>query len=174
MSKKWLWLIIALIAAGFSGMVVVARHSQPKQAEAIAAPAPAPLTFLERKERGLLTTEEQRIADEIAKMQEENKEYEKQRQVRLAREKAEKARKWGSIRLHDQWVVEHDRLSKQASQYRSYTPVVPPMNEARINARALQLMERDQIRKWRYQHGLPTQNPTWWEKVIGYADGDPW
>lgn len=46
--------------------------------------------------------------------------------------------------------------------------------ELRILMRTAQMMERDRIRKWRYQHGLPTQNPTFWERLIGYADGDPW
>ncbi len=46
--------------------------------------------------------------------------------------------------------------------------------ELRILTATVRMMERDRIRKWRYQHGLPTQNPTSWERLIGYADGDPW
>lgn len=95
MIKKWLWLTIGVVAAGFLIMAIAARYSGPKQSEVATAPkqVPAlpPLTFRERKEQGLLTAEEQRIADEIAQMQKANKEYEKQRQIRLAREEAEKA-----------------------------------------------------------------------------------
>lgn len=49
-----------------------------------------------------------------------------------------------------------------------------PAQAARIEARARRMMARDDMRKWRWQHGLPTQAPTTWEKIMGELDGDPW
>ncbi len=173
MSRKWVWLTIGAVAAGFLIMAIAARYSEPKQSEAAASsrqvPAPAPLTFRERKERGLLTPEEQRIVDEIEKMKERNKEYEKQRQIRVAKEEAAKAKARQRQDEWNAWVTKRESMKRQY-----YAELDHAAFDARVEARALQMMERDNIRKWRYQHGLPTQNPTWWEKVIGYADGDPW
>jgi len=46
--------------------------------------------------------------------------------------------------------------------------------QQRIMDRAMQIHNRDQLRKWRWQHGLPTQAPTAWERFMGLVDGDPW
>lgn len=94
MSKKWLWLTIVGVAASFLIVATVARRSEPKQSEVAVsprqAPAPAPLTFRERKAQGLLTPDEQARVEEIAQMRAEAEKYNREREVRIARGRAEK------------------------------------------------------------------------------------
>jgi len=165
MIKKWLWLTIGAVGAGFLIMAIAARYSEPKQSEAAASsrqvPAPAPLTFRERKERGLLTPEEQRIADEIAKMQEANKEYEKQRQIRIAREEAEKANARERQSEWNEYVAKKQALRPTRSIGRTSEEFWADVDEDYAR-RSL----RYELRKERWNQGLPTQGPTFWEKLL--------
>ena len=63
------------------------------------------------------------------------------------------------------WDAEYQRLLQRGWA---------PEKAERIIAGAQQNMQRDQMRKWRYRRGLPTQNPTLWDKAWGYMEGDPW
>ena len=138
-----------------------------------------PLTFRERKARGLLTPEEQRIVDEVEKMKAVNREYEKERQIRVAREGAEKAAAYErQVEQDADLAKKRDRLSQQQvsippgyttweAEYQDMlSRGVPAESAARIIERAKQNDQRDDIRKWRYHHGLPTQEPTFWEKLL--------
>ncbi len=54
------------------------------------------------------------------------------------------------------------------------TPEHIAEREAWVAQRRREREYRDACRKWRYQHGLPTDPPSAFEKFVGWADDDPW
>jgi len=178
MSRKWLWLTFGVV--GFVALVYIAAvcsgpvpeqgsamPDSPKMPAGIVEQAPEQLTYRERKAQGLLTDEElqadlalQKIEADIAAGEVAYREY-----------------KPPAVQSGQQVSIPSVEGSASDLSGQDLLAMRRALIDRRISSgdpRELMGLSRDDMRRWRYSRGLPTQDPSWWEKAIGYMDGDPW